>query len=135
MRNWASNPWTQVAAIPFFLMVIGVMARRLGRADRDSSPRRNDLAVGTTLLLMSLGTILGDIHGSTPETLPKLLIWLVGVLAAAWISVDHDRSNSWVRNEEGLPTNQKRIFLGIILPDVVCFTVFAAYQAYKVDLL
>jgi hypothetical protein len=51
----------QVALIPLGLMIVGVFARRLGRRDGDNSPRRNDWAVGTTMLLMLLGTVVADI--------------------------------------------------------------------------
>ncbi len=134
MPIWLANPWTQVAAIPLALLLIGMEARRLGRRDGDDSPRKNDWAVGTVLLLMALGTILGDIRDEQTVILNNLF-WLLGILLAAFVSIDHDRSNSWIRDQQGLPTNQKRLFVGIILPDVLCLSVFAAFQAYKVHLL
>jgi hypothetical protein len=128
------NPWVQVVAVPLTLLIIGVLARRLGRRDGDPSPRRNDWAIGTTLLLMALGTILGDLWDQQSRvTFP--LYWLIGVLMAAFVSLDHDRSMSWVRDAAGLPTDRKRIFVGIVLPDVLCLGIFGAYQAHKVGLL
>jgi hypothetical protein len=115
------------------LLMVGVMARRLGRRDGDPIPRRNDWAVGTTLLLMVLGTIVADLR--TPTRTAELLGWLSAVLITIFLSIDHDRYRSWVRNADGTPTTQKLLIWGVIVPDVLCLMVFAAYQAWKVDLL
>ena len=128
------SPWFQIAAVPLILMIVGVLARRLGRRDGDDSTGRNDWAVGSTLLLMALGTILGDLR-DTPAHLSDLPWWLSGVLLAAFISLDHDRFRSWERDSAGLPTKNKRIFIGIIMPDALCFVVFASYQAHKVNMI
>jgi len=134
MAGVFANPWFQVVAVPVILMFVGVLARRLGRRDGDDSPGMNDLAVGSTLLLMALGTILGDLR-ETQASISELPWWLIGVLLATFLSLDHDRFRSWERNTEGLPTKNKRIFIGIIVPDVLCFVVFASYQAHKVNIL
>jgi hypothetical protein len=92
----------------------------------------NDWAVGTTLLLMVLGTILGDI-GTARDRLPDLLGWLIGVLFAAFLSLNHDRFNSWERDQTtGRPGNRKRLFVGIIVPDILCLLIFGMFQAQKV---
>jgi hypothetical protein len=57
MGNIVASAWFHVAGMPFVLMLVGVFAKRLGRRDGDDSPRRNDWAVGTTVLLMLLGTM------------------------------------------------------------------------------
>jgi MFS family permease len=132
-----TNPWVRAAAVPLALLLIGVLARRLGRRDGDPSPRANDWAIATTLLLMALGTILGDLFDATqPAAQVVLLYWLIGVLAAAFTSLNHDRYASWIRDPAtGLPTQDKHPIYGIVLPDVLCFGIFAAYQAHKVGLL
>jgi len=135
MWGWLASPWTQVAAVPLVLLLVGVLARRLGRKDGDKSPRTNDWAVGTILLLMALGTILGDLTSGKATGVSYLPYWLLGVILAVFVSIDHDRSKSWVRDHQGLPTDHKRLFVGILVPDVACLAVFAAYQAHKVDLL
>jgi hypothetical protein len=135
MAGVLANPWTQIALVPLILMIIGVFARRLGRQDGDPTPRKNDWAVGTTLLLMALGTILGDISNEHDAALSSLPYWLIGVLLAAFISLNHDRYNSWARDAQGLPTREKLLYSGIIFLDVLCFIVFAAYQAHKVKML
>jgi hypothetical protein len=56
MGNIVASAGFQVAAVPLVLMLVGVFAKRLGRRDGDESPRRNDWAVGTTVLLMLLGS-------------------------------------------------------------------------------
>jgi hypothetical protein len=135
MAKIFANPWFQVAAVPIILMIVGVLARRLGRRDGDDSSRRNDWAVGSTLLLMALGTILGDLRDAQ-SAIGDLPWWLVGVLLAAFISLDHDRYRSWERdNTTGLPKKDKRIFVGIVIPDILCLITFASYQAHKVNML
>jgi hypothetical protein len=120
----------QVACIPLLLMLVGVFARRLGRRDGDNSPRRNDWAVGTTVLLMLLGTVVADFR--TAADVSYLLMWLVGVLATAFLSLDHDRYKSWERDSQGLPTAVKRLWVGVVFQNVLCLIVFGTYQAWKV---
>ena len=133
MEHFVSSPFFQVAVIPLVLMLIGVYAKRLGRRDGDESPRRNDWAVGTTILLMVLGTVLGDMR--TAQAPIKELSWLIGVLVTAFISLDHDRFRSWERNSEGLPDKSKKVWVGIVFPDVACLAIFGLYQAQKVGAL
>lgn len=134
MGNFLASAWVQVGGVPILLLLVGVMARRLGRRDGDSSPRINDWAVGTTLLLMVLGTIIGDLR-TTPTKTSALLGWLIGILFTTFLSLDHDRYRSWIRDTNGLPTTDKRLFLGVIVPDMLCLIIFGAYQASKVDLI
>ena len=134
MAQIVGSAWFQVGVIPLALMIIGVFANRLGRRDGDESPRINDWAVNTTILLMVLGTILGDI-GTEPGRLLNSLGWLIGVLVAAFVSLNHDRFNSWHRGQNGLPLNSKRLFAGVIWPDILCLLIFGVFQAQKVKLL
>jgi hypothetical protein len=116
------------------LMMVGVFAKRLGRRDGDNSPRSNDWAVRTTILLMLLGTVLGDLRTAQGRT-SELLGWLIGLLFTAFLSLDHDRFRSWKRNDRGIPLKEKRLFVGVVLPDLLCVGVFCLYQAWKVDLI
>jgi hypothetical protein len=135
MANIVASGWFQVGVIPIALMIIGVFANRFGRRDGDDSPRINDWAVNTTILLMVLGTILGDI-GSTLSQLPEQLGWLIGVLFAAFVSLDHDRFRSWERDTAtGLPLKNKRLFVGVIWPDIFSLLIFGLFQAQKVKLI
>jgi hypothetical protein len=134
MAYIVASAWFQVAVVPIVLMMVGVFAKRLGRRDGDDSPGRNDWAVGTTVLLMVLGTVLGDIRTAQSQ-MPELLAWLIGLLFTAFLSLDHDRFRSWERDDQGLPLNSKRLFVGVILPDVLCLAVFGLYQARKVNLI
>lgn len=135
MANLLGNAWVQVTLVPLLLLLVGVFARRLGRRDGDKSPRGNDWAVGTTLLLMVLGTILGDIRAPNASVTVSLM-WLIGVLCTAFLSLDHDRYRSWKRDAAtGVPTEEKRIWVGIIFPDILCLCVFGFYQAQKVNLI
>ncbi len=118
MGKVVASAWFQVAVVPLMLMMVGVFAKRLGRRDGDNSPRSNDWAVGTTILLMLLGTVLGDLRTAQGRT-SELLAWLIGVLFTAFLSLDHDRFRSWKRNDKGLPQKEKRLFVGVVLPDLL----------------
>jgi hypothetical protein len=113
MGNIVASAWFHVAGVPLALMLVGVFAKRLGRRDGDDSPRRNDWAVSTTVLLMLLGTILGDIRTAQGQ-ISEPLTWLSGVLVTVFVSIDHDRFRSWQLDPQGNPLRDKRMFIGVI---------------------
>ncbi|HEY3138589.1 MAG TPA: hypothetical protein VGL29_21370, partial [Blastocatellia bacterium] len=81
--------WVQIGGIPLLLMLVGVFAKRLGRRDGDDSPRINDWAVGTTILLMVLGAALVDLRNvGGASDLGGRLGWLVGILLTVFVSID-----------------------------------------------
>jgi hypothetical protein len=85
MEKIVASAWFQVAIVPLILTTIGVFARRFGRRDGDDSPRSNDWAVGTTVLLMLFGTVLGDIRTAQAQV-SQLLAWL-------WIMIASDHGS------------------------------------------
>ncbi len=128
-----SSPWFQIAGIPLGLMLVGVLAKRLGRRDGDRTPRRNDAAVSTEILLIILGAALVDFRNTrNPIAVSTNLGWLAAILVLVFLSIDHDRFHSWVRDARGAPTATKHLFFGVILPDLVALGVFALYQAQKI---
>ena len=129
-----ASPLFQVLILPIILMLVGVMARRLGRRDNDDSPRRNDWAVGTTVLLMMIGVVLADFRAPQADV-TSLPSWLGGLLLLTFLSLDHDRYRSWERDPNGHPDKQKRVIFGIVLPDIIALAVFGAYQAGKIALI
>jgi hypothetical protein len=133
MRDVLTSHWFQVGGIPLILMVLGVTAKRLGRRDGDDSPHLNDCAVGTSIFLMLLGADLTDFRSvSSPSDLVPLLSWLVGILLTTFLSIDHDRYRSWLREANGLPSKKKRFWVGVFFPNVLALAIFASYQAQKV---
>ena|SRR6266540_1389804 len=134
MQGLFSSAWFQVVAVPPILMLVGVFARRLGRRDGDTSPRANDWAVATTVLLMLLGIIFGDLRDPKAQT-TELLGWLIGVLFTGFASLDHDRYRSWERDANNAPTDRKRIWVGVVIPDMLCLVVFGVYQGQKVGII
>ena len=135
MDSILASRWFQILMVPLILMLVGVLAKRLGRRDGDDSPRQNDWAVGTTILLMLLGIMVGDLRGAHTQV-EGLLGWLVGLLITTFFSLDHDRFRSWERDAaDNKPTNTKRLWVGVILPDVLCLAMFAIYQGHKVNLI
>ena len=114
--------------LPRFLAAVlpvplSAYARRLGRRDGDSSPGRNEAAVSTGVLLMIVGALLKD--GAIGQYVPYN--WLLGSLGLLFVSIDHDRRNSWVWNTEGKATETKAWWRGIIIPDLVALLVFLVY--------
>ncbi|MEO0552695.1 MAG: hypothetical protein AAF149_05835 [Bacteroidota bacterium] len=121
-----------IIGIPLLLLFAGIYAKRLGRRDNDNSPRINDWAVSTTVLLMLLGRITADFKPNiTIEEAFPLFVWMFIVLILSYISMDHDRWKSWVRDDNKKPTNEKHLWYGVLLPNFVATLVFVTYQAQK----
>jgi hypothetical protein len=130
MGNIVASAWFHVAVVPLGLLLVGVFAKRLGRRDGDDSPRRNDWAVGTTVLLMLLGTVLGDIRTSQGGQISESVTWLIGVLFTAFLSIDHDRFRSWKRDHPGNPLRDKRMFIGVITAVPTLLAISLASYSY-----
>ena len=113
-----------------------MIARRLGRRDGDDSCQLNDWAVGTSVLLMAFSVILSDLRNiNNLSNIADHLTYVIGILCVIFLSIDHDRYRSWERDTKGLPINKKKIWLGIVFPNLACVSVFGIYQAYKVGVL
>ncbi len=134
--NLTSTQWLQVIILPILFVVIGMLAKRLGRKDGDDSPRINDWAVSTSIILMTFGKIAADLVEFEGKTNPNVqthnpVWWLFGVLLTIFISIEHDRFRSWKKDENGLITKEKSLFVGIILPNFASIMVFISYHLYK----
>jgi hypothetical protein len=92
LHSIIANRDFQVFGVPVIFMSIGIFAKRLGRRDGDSSPQRNDCAVATTVLLMTLGVVVADLRAPTAVA-SDLVVWLVGILFVTFISIDHAHGN------------------------------------------
>lgn len=133
MAEIIKSAWFQVVGLPLIFLLIGVYARRLGRRDGDDTPRRNDWAVATSLLLMTFGTVASDLRNArTGEEIVALFGWLIGLLIMLFISMDYDRHLSWERDASDRPQKGKRMFVGILIPDTLSLLIFALYQYRKV---
>ena len=100
MKAWivglVTSPIFQAIAIPIAFLFIGVYAKRLGRRDGDDSPRINDWAVSTSILLMTLGTVAADLKNvKAAGDVIVLLLWVIGLLVCLFLSLDYDRYRSW----------------------------------------
>ena len=127
MESFLLSSWYSNIVLPILFVILGVLANRLGRQDNDVNPKRNLWAVGTPVLLMSLGTLLSEI-GKSESNIQAHSIWLTIFLFLLFLSIDIDRYGSWVRDEEGNPTNYKKVFTGIICPDIISVIAFYIYR-------
>ncbi len=128
MSKVLSNNLFHALAMPVLFVLVGVLANRLGRRDGDNSPMRNVWAVGTTVFLISLGAVAADIRNAISTDLNKYLGWFIIFIVLLFLSLDHDRYRSWQRDQTGNPTNIKRLFWGIFLPNFVSILSFAIYR-------
>lgn len=122
----------QIIGAPICFSFIGIYSRKLGRRDGDDTPKQNDWALSTTILLMCVSVILTDVK-SISTNLTDSIAWLALFLVMIFASLSHDRYNSWVRDKTTkLPTKHKSWFLGIILPNLISIALYASYQYNKV---
>ncbi|HEY0035534.1 MAG TPA: hypothetical protein VGB66_02540 [Longimicrobium sp.] len=89
------------------LTLVGMYTRRRGRRDGDASPRRNDWAIGTTLLFMTLGVVVSDMRVAPVQAdVSPGVGWLLIVLLGLVISLDIDRTHSWARDAGNRMTDE-----------------------------
>jgi hypothetical protein len=115
---------------PIAFCLIGVAANGLSRRDGDKSPPINDWAFGTQVFLMTIGVIANDFRIQSKSHSAEFFGIFVGTFLLFVLSMRHDRINSWIRDPAGLPTDEKRFLIGIILPNAVSLVVFLAYELY-----
>lgn len=113
---------------PLIFVGVGVYANRLGCKDGDDTPKINYFAVGTSVFIMSLATILADVHLNTDGKIEGNFGWIAIYMLFIFISIDVDRYSSWERCEQGLPTNKKHWFRGVIVPDVLGVSAFVLHR-------
>lgn len=133
-----SSTGFHIFGIPLILVFIGVFANRLGRRDGEKSPPLNDWAVGTLILLTALGSISSDLPtAQNDKEFLNFGSWFIGVLFTLFISLDNDRYRSWKRDRTGVPLepSQKHLLFGVIIPNLIGFIIFIAYQYSKLSKL
>ena len=121
--------------IPVIFIVIGIIAARLGRKDGDTSPLKNTMCVGTSVILMSLSVIITDgiIHISSPNSplAGSYWVFLLLFIFLIFYSIDNDRYASWERDGEGNPTDAKKVWAGIVIPNFLALVSFVGYQSHE----
>ncbi|HEY0024477.1 MAG TPA: hypothetical protein VGB24_16300 [Longimicrobium sp.] len=132
MRDPFANAAVQLLGYPLMLTLVGMYTRRLGRRDGDPSPRRNDWAIGTTLLFMTFGVVVSDMRVAPVEAdVSPGVGWLLIVLLGLVISLDIDRTHSWARDAGNRMTDRKRLGVGIIGPNILALGIYCSYQIVK----
>lgn len=119
--------------IPFIFIAIGILSVRLGRKDGDKSPMKNTLCVGTSVMLMCLSVIISDgISQLKSQSIsPSGSYWaflIILILLIFW-SIDNDRYDSWERDDDGRPTDGKKLWRGILAPNILAILIFVGYQS------
>lgn len=123
--------WTNITlniATPLVFIGVGIYANRLGRKDGDDTPGINFFAVGSSVLIMSLATILADIHINVAGNLEGNFGWIIFYMLFIFVSVDVDRYSSWERCEQGNPTNKKHWMRGVVVPNTLGVIAFCLYR-------
>ena len=113
---------------PLVFVAVGVYANRLGRKDGDETPKINYFAVGTSVFIMSLATILADIHFNEQGYVEGNFGWVAVYLLCIFVSIDVDRYSSWVRCDQGLPTEKKHLWRGVVFPNSLGIIAFCLYR-------
>lgn len=114
--------------LPLIFVILGVVVNLLGRRDNSRHIFRNDLAVGSTVCLLSISTVFSDVHYASSDQLAEFLGWLLLMIAVLLGSLLNDRFGSWDRDGNGDPLEVKRWFFGIILPIAVSCALFIIYK-------
>ena len=123
-----SSKWFNVICVPVLFVLIGALANALGRRDGDKSPLRNVWAVGTSVILMSFGSVFSDMRLANSESLSDYLFWVIAIIILLFISMHQDRYKSWIHDNDGNPTDKKHMFWGVIIPNLVSVSVFYSYR-------
>ncbi|MDJ0822403.1 MAG: hypothetical protein QNJ09_11430 [Paracoccaceae bacterium] len=119
-------------ALPFVFVLLGVLANLLGKPDSQKHVYRNDFAVCSTVLLLSISTVFADAHAfqnSAEATAEAFLSWVLILVFCLMLSLVHDRITSWIDEANGTPTYRKHLLWGIWLPNVVSVVIFMVYKA------
>lgn len=113
---------------PLVFVVIGVLANRLGRKDGDKTPKINYFSVGTSVILMTLATIISDVHVDVNGNVQGNFGWLTIYILFVFVSIDIDRYSSWERTAQGRPTGRKHFWKGVLLPNTFGVGAFCLYR-------
>lgn len=119
------SPLQEALILAVIFVVSGILAKLLGRRDNDPSPKINELAVSTSVSLMTLSKIFSDIFTSTAPSHWALLAAAIGFSGPLLFAVI-DRYVSW----HAVPANQpakKKIWLGIVGPNLLALCILFLY--------
>lgn len=130
IREWFASNSFHVVVVPLLFVAIGIIANRLGRRDNDDSPKVNDFAIGTSTILMGIGSVFADLKAK-PDDAVTAVGWLAGMIVILMVSINNDRFSSWTRDANGFPTKEKHPWKGVILPGLGALLVFVMYQMSK----
>lgn len=128
--------WMQVVGLPIVFAIIGVFAKKLGKRDGDDSPHVNDWAVSTSVLMMTFGKVAADCAEFQSAIERKaggenVFWWLIGILLSIFISIEHDRFRSWKKDKNNVVLKEKKLLVGVIIPNLLSVLVFVSYQLNK----
>lgn len=130
VQSFVTSQQFSYIGVPLIFLLLGTLSKWLGRREGDTAPHRNELAVGTSVFVMTTGKIASDLCAPKAHV-ATLLAWALLTFICIFASAGVDRHLSWVPNATGA-SNRKRWLLGILLPDVVALSVFWAYQYMKI---
>jgi len=78
---------------------------------------------------MSLGTAISDIAKlESDKDGSNILAWIIIFFVLVMVSLNVDRYRSWEIDDSGTRTNTKRMWVGVIIPNVCSLLVYMAYS-------
>lgn len=132
MSNFLSSDVFNTYLLPLVFVLLGVLANMLGKKDGQQHDFSTDLAVGSTVFLLSISTVFADMYASRklaqPPPLDAFFAWLMFFLVLLLASLVNDRFNSWVKDGQGRKLERKHGIWGVGVPVILSFGFFVLYK-------
>jgi hypothetical protein len=117
------SPLNESLTLAAVFVVVGILAKYAARRDNDPSPKINELAVSTSISLMTLSKIFSDLLSAAIPSHETLLFAAIGFGGILFFVV-MERFTSWHVTQS---PPKKKIWIGIVAPDVIAISVLFLY--------
>jgi hypothetical protein len=119
------SPLQEAFTLAAAFVILGVLAKFAARRENDVSLKRNELAISPSVSLMTLSKIFADLFAKNGNTSHPLFLAAVLGIVALFFFATLERYTSWHEPSVGPP--RKKIWLGIIIPDILAISVLFLY--------
>lgn len=132
MSNFLSSDLFNTYLLPLVFVGLGILVNMLGKKDGQEHDFSTDLAVGSTVFLLSISTVFSDMHASRkqaqPPPLDDFFAWLMFFLILLLASLVNDRFNSWIKDGNGNKLEKKHPVWGVGVPVLLSLAFFVLYK-------